>query len=102
MPQKDYVNWLAEEIFLAVDYETHAGRVVSFVVLLMIQHEGSICNVARYDTAHGTPHRDILSKSNLVIEKYWLDDMEFDEALTYAIDDFKENYENYIAAWKKL
>ena len=39
MPQKDYVNWLAEEIFLAVDYETHAGRVVSFVVLLMIQHE---------------------------------------------------------------
>jgi hypothetical protein len=37
-----------------------------------------------------------------VIEKYWLDNMEFDEALTYAIDDFKENYENYIAAWKKL
>jgi hypothetical protein len=58
--------------------------------------------VARYDTAHGTPHRDILSKSNSVIEKYWLDNMEFDEALTYAIDDFKENYENYIAAWKKL
>lgn len=27
MPQKDYVNCLAEEIFLAVDYETHAGRV---------------------------------------------------------------------------
>jgi hypothetical protein len=24
------------------------------------------------------------------------------EALTYAIDDFKENYENYIATWKKL
>jgi hypothetical protein len=102
MPQKDYVNWLAEEIFLAVDYETHAGRVVSFVVLLMIQHGESIYNVARYDTAHGTPHRDILSKSNSVIEKYWLDNMEFDEALTYAIDDFKENYENYITAWKKL
>ena len=102
MPQKDYVNWLAEEIFLAVDYETHAGRVVSFVVLLMIQNDGNIYNVARYDTAHGTPHRDILSKSNSVIEKYWLDYMEFDEALTYAINDFKENYENYIAAWTKL
>jgi hypothetical protein len=43
-----------------------------------------------------------IAKSHSVIEKYWLDDMEFDEALTYAIDDFKENYENYIAAWKKL
>jgi hypothetical protein len=40
-----------------------------------------------------------IAKSHSVIEKYWL---EFDEALTYAIDDFKENYENYIAAWKKL
>jgi hypothetical protein len=102
MPQKDYVNWLAEGIFLAVGYETHGGRVVSFVVLLMIHHEGCVYNVARYDTAHGTPHRDILSKSNSVIEKYLLDNMEFDEALTYAIDDFKENYENYIAIWKKL
>lgn len=68
----------------------------------MFQHRGSIYNIARYDTAHGTPHRDILSKSNLVIEKCWLYNMEFDEALTYTIDDFKENYENYIATWKKL
>jgi hypothetical protein len=26
--------------------------------------------------------------------------MEFDSALTYAIDDFKENYANYINAWE--
>jgi hypothetical protein len=36
-----------------------------------------------------------------MIEKNWLFDMEFDAALAYAIQDFKENYENYIAAWKR-
>jgi hypothetical protein len=101
MPQKDFVNWLTEDIFFVVDYETIGGRIVSFVVRLMVLHDGNLYNIARYDTAHGTPHRDILSKSHAVIEKNWLFDMEFDAALTYAIQDFKENYENYIAAWKR-
>jgi hypothetical protein len=66
----------------------------------MIDLEGTIYNVARYDTAHGTPHRDILTRSNKIIEKRWLVDMDFDAALTCAINDFKQNYESYIANWK--
>ena len=61
MPQKDFQIWLTEKVYLVVDYETDAGRVVGFVVRLMIDLEGTIYNVARYDTAHGTPHRDILT-----------------------------------------
>jgi hypothetical protein len=100
MPQKDFQIWLTEKVYLVVDYETDAGRVVGFVVRLMIDLEGTIYNVARYDTAHGTPHRDILTRSNKIIEKQWLVDMDFDDALTCAINDFKQNYESYIAHWK--
>jgi hypothetical protein len=100
MPQKDFQIWLTEKVYLVVDYETDAGRVVGFVVRLMIDLEGTIYNVARYDTAHGTPHRDILTRSNKIIEKQWLVDMDFDAALTCAINDFKQNYESYIANWK--
>jgi hypothetical protein len=100
MPQKDFQIWLTEKVYLVIDYETDAGRVVGFVVRLMIDLEGTIYNVARYDTAHGTPHRDILTRSNKIIEKQWLVDMDFDAALTCAINDFKQNYESYIANWK--
>ena len=100
MPQKDFQIWLTEKVYLVIDYETDAGRVVGFVVRLMIDLEGTIYNVARYDTAHGTPHRDILTRSNKIIEKQWLVDMDFDAALTCAISDFKQNYESYIANWK--
>jgi hypothetical protein len=100
VPQKDFQIWLTENVYLVIDYETDAGRVVGFVVRLMIDLDGSIYNVARYDTAHGTPHRDILTQSNNIIEKQWLIEMDFDSALTYAINDFKQNHENYIANWK--
>jgi len=100
MPQKDFQIWLTDKIYLVVDYETMEGRIVGFVVRLMLIQNGSPYNVARYDTAHGTPHRDILSRSNNVLEKNWLTQMDFDSALTFAIDDFKKNYEDYITAWE--
>jgi hypothetical protein len=100
MPQKDFQIWLTDKIYLVVDYETIDGRIVSFVVRLMLIQDNHLYNVARYDTAHGTPHRDIMSRSNNILEKNWLTQMEFDSALTYAIDDFNENYANYINAWE--
>jgi hypothetical protein len=42
MPQRDFQIWLAENIYLVVDYETSAGRIVGFVVRLMIDLDGSI------------------------------------------------------------
>jgi len=100
MPQKDFQIWLTDKIYLVVDYETIDGQIVAFVVRLMLIHNDHLYNVARYDTAHGTPHRDIMSRSNNILEKNWLTQMEFDSALTYAINDFKENYAQYINAWE--
>ena len=39
-------------------------------------------------------------RSNRMLEKNRLTQMEFDSALTYAINDFKENYANCINAWE--
>ena len=100
MTQKDFQIWLTDKIYLVVDYETIDGQIVAFVVRLMLIQDDHLYNVARYDTAHGTPHRDIMSRSNNILEKNWLTQMEFDSALTYAINDFKENYANYINAWE--
>ena len=100
MPQKEFLIWLSDNVYLVVDYETTDGRIVGFVVRLMLIQDDHLYNVARYDTAHGTPHRDVLSRSNNILEKNWLTQMEFDSALTYAINDFKQNYEYYITHWQ--
>jgi len=39
-----------------------------------------------------------MAKLNNILEKNRLTQMEFDSALTYAINDFKENYANCINA----
>ncbi len=99
MPQKDFVIWLGENTYIAVDFTTVQGIMISFVIRLMFITEEGEHNVARYDTAHGTPHRDIVSHANRVIQKDWLTDLEFHAAMAYGIADFKKNHENYIAKW---
>ena len=62
MPSKDYRIWLSDTACLGVDFVMVKGQIVSFVVRLMrVQPDGSEWNVARYDTAHGAPHRDLPS-----------------------------------------
>ena len=96
MPTKDFRIWINETTYIVVDLGMVRGRVVSFVVRLMkIENEKGF-NVARYYTAHGVPHRDVLGRRKGLIRKDWLFDVLVDVALQDAIADFKVNYENYI------
>jgi hypothetical protein len=98
--QKQYQVWLSETMYIAVDFATVLGRVVSFVVRLMVIEGDKEHGIARYDTAHGAPHRDRLSRRGTLMEKVWLLGLDLDSALNYAVEDFKKNYENYYQAWK--
>jgi hypothetical protein len=37
MPHKDFQIWLTDKVYLVIDYETDVGRVVGFVVRLMLR-----------------------------------------------------------------
>ena len=58
MPSKDYRIWLSDKAYIVVEFVMMRGQILSFVVLLMLLEDGKESNVARYDTAHGTPHLD--------------------------------------------
>jgi hypothetical protein len=100
MPEKLYTLWLDELTFVHLEFLTIRGSVVSFVVRLMRQTGGRWLNVARYDTAHGQPHRDILDRRGWIVCKDWLTGMSFEEALTLAKNDLVTNYENYIETFE--
>jgi hypothetical protein len=57
--------------------------------------------IARYDMAHGTAHRDLVNPSNRLVEKKWLIDLDFTDAMEYAVRDFKTNHARHLEIWCK-
>ena len=82
-----------------VQFTTSRGRVTKFVVQLEVQTGSEWRPVVRYNTAHGRPHRD-LYRLDGSITKQWLD-MSFNDALTYAIREIKDNWRRYAERWLK-
>ena len=101
MPEKSYTIWLSDSRFINVYFETFNGRVLMFVVRLSMIEGQKARSVARYDTAHGCPHLDLVDSRGRLLEKRWLLGMSLEDALQYAISDFNENYEHYFEDFKK-
>lgn len=85
-----------QNAFIGVELELFRGHLISFVVRLMCLHKDRYRCIARYDTAHGRPHRDLVSPNGRLFQKDWLLEMTFSDAANHAIRDFKENHETYI------
>ena len=94
MRLKEFEVPLQGGFYLAVEIESFAGQITRFVVRLMKMTEPD-GNLARYDTAHNMPHRDVLGRKKGLLRKDWLVGMDLKEALQYAINDLKMNYERY-------
>ena len=58
-------------------------------------------NVARYDTSHGVPHRDVIGKRWGLIRKEWLFSVSLSKVMQDAIADFKLNHEKYVQGYEK-
>jgi hypothetical protein len=55
--------------------------------------------VMRYDTAHGDPHRDTLDWDGRVVEKLWMPEKSYADALSDAIREVKATWEDMFAAF---
>ena len=100
MPEKSYIIWLDELTYIVVEFITVDGRVVCFVVRLMRQFKEIEKCIARYDTAHGCPHLDLVDDKGRLLEKKWLLEMNLAEALRFAVEDFKDNFSYYVQSFK--
>jgi hypothetical protein len=96
VPSRFYTIWLNPSTYVVVDFQSLEGEILAFVVRLVHVVGDEHRNVARYDTARGRPHRDLLSRRGRLLRKDWLEQVEFNRALTYAINDFKANHQTYI------
>ena len=93
MPEKEFEISITNKSKIFVFFETKKGKVERFAVVLLFRFENTWQEISRYDTLHGTPHRDYLKR------KFWLE-LPFDEALKFAIEDFKKNWKKYLRYFK--
>jgi len=77
-----------------VRFETERNRVLGFMVQLECLFGDDWHPVVRYDTTHGFAHRDLLRPSGET-EKTATPVRDYNEALTFAIQDLIENWESY-------
>ncbi len=78
-----------------VEFKTDRGEVTTFIVKLICDIHGHSYEVMRYDSAHGSPHKDIMDTSGNVMRKVWYDYLSNSQALTMAIDDIEDNHYFY-------
>lgn len=71
--------------FVRVRLRIAQGRVVRFTVQYEAVVDGQVFPVVRYDTAHGTPHRDRMDRRGNVVEKTWMPGRSYAEIVDDAI-----------------
>ena len=96
MGKNIFFNWLNDNVYYSAEYITEKGVVIGFVVRLCACINGVWFNIIRYDTAHGTPHIDVLNIKGKTKDKIWMPHLPPGKALTFAINDIKINYKTYI------
>ena len=92
---------LSEEDRLDVSWLKEGGRIAGFVVNYVADIRGRSYSVARFDTAHGFPHKDICRPDGSVEHKEGLAGGDLLALADAAIDDIKENWEAYRARFEK-
>src|SRR6266571_1122090 len=97
--ERDWIKYLPDGFTIYFALTTLLGQIVSFSVVLI---KGDDC-IARYDTAHGFAHRDIMGRKSAVpIGKERYDNMTLKEVFRYADQDFSENYARYYEEYQRL
>ena len=94
--QHEFFKFLDDGDTIRVGFDLERGHVLEFSVQLECWIEDRWRPVARYDTAHGFAHRDVLGWSGNVVEKTPLPaNWTLKRALAYAISDLKDHAATY-------
>lgn len=103
MREVEFRKLLDENHALRVRFSIEKGQILGFVVQLEGRFEQKWHPIIRYDTAHSFAHQDILHPHREA-QKIKMNFEDYNEALTYAIQDLTENWLQYTRryeTWRK-
>lgn len=89
----EYVWSLGESARKRHRHERERGQIRAFTVQMEVFVDGEWRPALRYDSAHGFAHRDRYFKDGRITKTELR--LQFNEALTFADEDIKENWDAY-------
>lgn len=95
MGNQQYEKYINSKNYISVSFQTEKKMVTRFAVKLLCFIDKRWYEVIRYDSGHGTPHKDILLPDGSVERKVWYRYLDNNEALDYALDEINEQYEYF-------
>lgn len=93
MPQKVYEIVINPATVIRVFSHTYLGRLVSFSIVLLVFHDDKWIDIGRFDSAHGTPHQDVMGRKKALREKVWYDNLTPKQVFALAIGTYRNNHE---------
>ena len=93
MPEKEFEIWLDATTRILIRRGTQGGRLTHFAVVLLALADGEWVDIARFDTAHGCPHEDVIGQTGGLLQKIWHDNLSYRQAFELAIRTFRKDYE---------
>ncbi|MBI3394129.1 MAG: hypothetical protein HY039_13285 [Nitrospirae bacterium] len=96
MQETEYIIRLGPSDRYRHKHVREKGRVFSFRVQYETRMGGEWFPIVRYDTAHGFAHRDLFRRDGSVT-KTPIFVADYNDALTFAENDLKSNWESYKA-----
>lgn len=100
MRRVDFQRFMNSENIIRVRFEIDRGHVLKFMAQLECLLNNYWTPVIRYDTAHGFAHCDRLHPYEQAL-KTTMGTQDYNEALTFAINDLSENWENYRGRYER-
>ena len=88
--------------FLRVRMRIERGQLVRFTAQYEAVVAGRVYAVVRYDTAHGSPHRDLLDWAGRVVDKRFVGTAPYGEVLDAATKDIHATWRTYRSAFEGL
>jgi hypothetical protein len=89
----EYERQLDIDARMRVEYNSRKGQITSFIIQLEVLFKDEWKPVVRYDTAHRFAHRDLYHRSGRTTKTEL--SMSFNNALTYALNDMRDNWKLY-------
>ncbi|MBE0427561.1 MAG: hypothetical protein IBX72_13075 [Nitrospirae bacterium] len=94
MKQVEYIIRIGPDDRYRHSHIKEKGKIIYFSIQYETKIDDKWHTVVRYDTAHGFAHRDLMNIHGRV-DKTPLFNQDYNDALTFAENDLKTNWEYY-------
>jgi hypothetical protein len=101
MGDKNFIIWLSDIDYILVIIKSRNGKIISYVIKYITKIRNKVYEVAKFDSGHNYSHMDILRPDGTKERVVRFSNMDKENAINFAIENFKLNFDIYYERFLK-